>query len=145
VMPVCMSATMEPVAEVNPIPFNDECWEETFLKYVGTLFHIDERGYIWRVAIMRKGVVVPCSQRRAEQRAPNGYLRVRFMLNGIRHWASAHRIVYRYFKGEIPPNAIINHDDRMRGNNHPSNLIPASQSQNIMHGGRWKRESQIQN
>ncbi len=136
---------MEPVAEVNPVPFNDKHWENTFLKYVGTLFSIDAQGYIWRIAIMRKGVVTQCSPRRAEQTSTNGYLRVRFMLNGIRYWASAHRIVYKYFKGQIPPNAIINHDDCVRNNNHPDNLVPASQSQNVMHGGRWKREPEIQN
>ena len=128
-----------PVAEVDPVPHNDERAEEVILKYVGVLFRITEDGEIWRIAEMCRGIVTPCVPRRAEYKAANGYLRVRVMIHGVRIRASAHRLVYRFWVGEIPPNAIINHEDRVRNNNRPTNLKPMSQSDNIHHGGRWKR------
>ena len=127
------------VADVDPIPNNDERAEEIILKYVGALFQINSNGEIWRIAHMKAGVVKPCEARRAEYRRGNGYLRVRIMINGIRIRASAHRLVYRFWNGEIPTNAIINHEDCVRSNNRPANLKAMSQSDNVHHGGRWKR------
>lgn len=127
-----------PVAEVDPIPHNDERAEKIILKYVGVLFHINDEGEIWRIAEMRKGIITVCTPRRAEYPAANGYLRIRLMIHGIRIRVSAHRLVYRFFIGEIPTNAIINHEDCVRSNNRPSNLKAMSQSDNIYHGGRWK-------
>jgi len=128
-----------PVAKVDPVPHNDERAEEVILKYVGILFRINSDGEIWRIAYMRMGIVAPCEPRRAEYAAANGYLRVRLMINGVRIRASAHRLVYRFWVGEIPLNAVINHEDCKRDNNRPTNLKPMSQSDNIHHGGRWRR------
>jgi len=127
---------MRPVADIDPCPHNDERAEKIFLKYIGTLFEIDDDGHIWRIATMRSGTIIPCKRRRAEY-SRRGYLRVRFMINGIRIHVSAHRVIYRYFHGEIPKNAIINHKDLKRYNNLPSNLEPISQSDNVRHGRRW--------
>lgn len=132
-------AKLEPVAEIDPVPHNDDRAEEIILKYVGVLFHINSDGEIWRIAYMRKGSVVRCIPRRAEYTSKNGYLRVRVMINGVRIRASAHRLVYRFWIGEIPPNAVVNHEDCKRSNNRPTNLKAMSQSDNVHHGGRWKR------
>ncbi len=128
-----------PVADVDPVPHNDERAEEIILKYVGTLFLVNAMGEIWRIGYMCRGKVEPCIPRRAEYSSSNGYLRVRIMINGVRIRASAHRLVYRYWVGEIPPNAIVNHEDCIRTNNLPGNLRAMSQSDNIHHGGRWRR------
>ena len=133
---------MNALSDTDPVPHNDARSEEIFLKHVGTLFEIDEEGRIWRLAIRKNATkVVTCNPRvRAEEPAKNGYLRVRMQINGIRIHVSAHRVVYRYFKGEIPQNAIINHKDTDlgRAHNHPDNLEPTSQSYNVKHGRRWK-------
>ncbi len=129
---------LKPVAKINPIRENDPRNEEIILKYVGTLFRIDDDGKIWRIAETQQGKPVPCEPRRAEY-PRGGYLRIRTWVNGIRVRASAHRVVYRYFNGPIPPNAIINHKDDDRSNNRPDNLEPISQSANVHHGKRWRK------
>ena len=129
---------LKPVAKVNPIPENDARNEEILLKYVGTLFRIDDDGTIWRIAETRQGKAVPCEPRRAEYDRKN-YCRIRTWVNGIRVRASAHRLVYITFKGPIAPNAIINHIDGNRSNNHPDNLEAISQSANVRHGRRWRK------
>ncbi len=126
--------TVDPLPEVDPVPHIDDRAEEIILKHVGTLFRIDDDGTVWRIAWMQKGKRIPCEPRRAEYPRNDGYLRVRLMINGIRIRASAHRLVFRYFKGAIPRNAIINHGDGVRSNNHPDNLSPMSQSDNVHHG-----------
>jgi hypothetical protein len=127
-----------PAPDVDPIPHNDDRNEEIFLKYIGVLFQIDQDGRVWRIAEMRMGIISSCERRRAEYPS-KGYLRIRMSINGVRIRVSAHRIVYRHFKGDIPQNSIINHDDLKRSNNHPDNLLPASQSFNVKHGSRWKK------
>lgn len=131
---------LAPVAKRDPIPHCDRRNEEIFISYIGILFEIDEQGFIWRIAQMRRGKIIPTKRRRAEYSRKDGYLRVRMTLNGIRIRISAHRLVYRHFYGPIPPNAIINHKNPKLGRacNHPQNLEPLSQSQNIKHGQRWK-------
>jgi len=44
-----------------------------------------------------------------------------------------HRLVYIYFKGEIPYKMVINHIDGIKCNNHIDNLECITQSQNIQH------------
>lgn len=47
-----------------------------------------------------------------------------------------HRLVYRYFKGEIPKKMVINHLDGNKKNNHIDNLELTTQSENIKHAYR---------
>lgn len=131
---------LAPLADKDPIPHLDERNEEIFMRYVGILFEIDEQGCIWRIAQQCRGKITPVLKRRAEYPRKDGYLRVRMTLNGIRIRVSAHRLVYRYFHGPIPKCAIINHKHPELGRfcNHPQNLEPLSQSDNIKHGRRWK-------
>ena len=131
---------LAPLADKNPVPHLDERAEEIFMQYVGVLFEIDEDGRVWRIAEMCRGQIRVVERRRAEYPREDGYLRVRMGINGIRIRVSAHRLVYRYFYGPIPPNAIVNHKEPELGrdHNHPNNLEPLSQSNNIKHGRRWK-------
>lgn len=129
---------LKPVAKINPIRENDPRNEEIILKYVGTLFRIEDDGKIWRIAETRQGKPVPCEPRRAEYNR-DGYLRIRTWVNGIRVRASVHRVIYRYFKGPIPPNAIINHMNDKSWDCHPDNLEAISQSANVHHGRRWRK------
>lgn len=95
------------------------------------VFEIDGDGRIWRVGIMRRGVLEPCERRRAEYPATNGYLRIRVSVNGVRIRVSAHRVVWRYFFGDIPAGMIVDHENRKRSDNRPSNLEPVTQSVNV--------------
>lgn len=139
-LPNQSSSKMKPVSKRDPVPHCDQRNEEIFMRYVGILFEIDERGQIWRIAEMKRGKVYNVERRRAEYPRKDGYLRVRMTLNGIRIRVSAHRLVYRHFHGPIPPHAIVNHKEPELGrdHNHPDNLEPLSQSNNIKHGRRWK-------
>jgi len=131
---------MSSLSDTDPIPHNDERAEEIMLRYVGTCFEIDDEGRIWRIGEIHRGKFRKVKKRRAEYPRKDGYLRVRMIINGIRIRVSAHRLVYRYFHGPIPKNAIINHKkpELGRSHNHPENLEPLSQSNNIKHGRRWK-------
>ncbi len=58
------------------------------------------------------------------------------MLDGKRHHALAHRLVYRHFKGPIPAGLTVNHLNGMRGDNRPENLELATASEQKLHAIR---------
>lgn len=126
----------------DPVPHNDERAEELFLSLLGRVFEIDAEGRVWRIGIQRQGRVESCSPRRAEYRATNGYLRVRFRYYGIRVRVSAHRVVARYFFGDIARHHVIDHKDGERDHNWPGNLQPVTQKVNVLRGVRRKRKAQ---
>lgn len=125
-----------------PVPMNDARAEELFLSLLGRVFEIDAEGRIWRIGIQVQGRLEPCGLRRAEYQATNGYLRVRFRHYGVRVRVSAHRVVARYFFGEIARHHVIDHKDGERDNNHPENLEPVTQKVNVLRGVRRKRAAQ---
>ena len=57
-------------------------------------------------------------------------------IDGIFNSIGLHRLVYIYFKGEIPYKMIINHLDGDMSNNHIDNLELTTQSENIKHAYR---------
>lgn len=100
---------------------------------------IDPDGSIWRVAF-RQGRgrgggtrVVPCEPRRAENRIPLGYLQVRAMFDWHRYHGMAHRLVYRHFKGPIPPGLTVNHRNGVKDDNRPENLELATAAEQLEH------------
>jgi hypothetical protein len=95
-------------------------------------FRIDEAGRIWRLLEKQGRRVYPVHPpRRAEYPATNGYLRIRVSVNGIRIRVSAHRVVYRYFKGDIPAGCVIDHENEVRDDNSPGNLFARTQKENV--------------
>lgn len=66
---------------------------------------------------------------RVAGRINDGYIEVSFKGKKLR----AHRIVYAKFKGSLSPDLIINHEDGVRANNHPDNLVLDTQSYNNYH------------
>ncbi len=120
----------------------DERAEALVLSLVDAgVFEIDGDGRIWRVGIMKRGKLAACARRRAEYPSTNGYLRIRVSVNGVRIRVSAHRVVYRYHVGEIPPGKVIDHENRKRYDNRPGNLEPVTQRQNVRRALRLiKRE-----
>lgn len=105
-------------------------------------WEIDAKGRIWRVAV-RKGNrwgrtyrVIPCERRRVEHRTPRGYLQARATINGRRYHGGAHRLVWQYFNGDIPPGYEINHDNGLKDDNRPSNLLCGSSGANVAHAHR---------
>jgi hypothetical protein len=89
------------------------------------VFEIDAEGHVWRRA--RRGI------RRAEHRTPAGYLQVRWMTGGVRYYAGAHRLVWQHFNGDIPLGHEINHDNGLKDDNRPRNLVCGSGGENMKH------------
>lgn len=113
--------------------------EDVLVDYVGRgIFEIDPSGRVWRVGIMRRGSPIPCTRRRAENGQKGGYLQVRLMVDGHRHYASAHRLVYRHFFGPIPAGLVINHRNGVKHDNRPSNLEAVTYSENTKHAHRHR-------
>lgn len=105
-------------------------------------WQIDEAGRIWRTSTrtgLKKGGshLVPVERRRVEKRLPKGYLMVRAMLDGKRVCGLAHRVVWQHFKGDIPPGEEINHDNGLKDDNRPSNLLCGTAGANIEHAQRY--------
>lgn len=97
---------------------------------------IDNNGAIWRTR-ERKGnrngtlgrhLDPP---RRAENMNQNGYLRVAYRVNGQRVQAAAHRLVWTYFNGEIPDGYTIDHKNKIRDDNRPTNLDCIPHGKNV--------------
>lgn len=101
-------------------------------------FRIDQNGKIWKIKARRANrhsgatSIVPINARRAEN-STGEYMQVRLMIGKIRYAALAHRLVYRYWKGEIPSGMTINHLDGNKKNNSPNNLELATPSEQAIH------------
>lgn len=110
------------------------------------VFRVDSNGKIWRTCDWCEGKMkkLPHKEwRRAEYLSTNGYLRIRVSLRGIRIRVSAHRVVWRYFNGDIPRGCIIDHIDENRMNNRPTNLEPVTQSENAKRSIERKRRKKV--
>lgn len=86
-------------------------------------FNVDSDGRVWR------------SGKRAEHRV-GGYLQVRVMIDGIRYYTCAHRLVWRALNGPIPVGMVINHKNGRKDDNRPSNLEVITYSANTAHAHR---------
>ena len=105
---------------------------------------IDEQGQIWRV--VKRGwdrwqqvtIARPCKRVRAENDT-GAYLMIRAMTDGTRVCTGAHRLVFRHFKGQIPPGLTVNHENGVKKDNRPENLTLASYSDQARHALRVLR------
>jgi hypothetical protein len=99
---------------------------------------IDAEGRIWR--LMKRGwdrwqnktVTRPCRRVRAENDV-GAYLMIRSMWNRERVCTGAHRLVFRHFKGPIPPGITVNHENGQKKDNRPENLTLATYSAQARH------------
>ncbi|MGL5013605.1 MAG: HNH endonuclease signature motif containing protein [Bacteroidales bacterium] len=93
----------------------------------GKLYTITEYGDVYK--IRGKGFKVPFPDKK-------GYLRlmVPFKFGGPYDNQFVHRLVYKAFHGEIPPDMTVDHIDSDRLNNHYSNLQLLSQTDNAIKG-----------
>lgn len=80
--------------------------------------------------------MIPVKRRRVEKPLPDGYLQVRAMVDGKRMHCGAHRLVWQNFKGDIPPAYEINHDNGLKDDNRPTNLLCGTSGQNASHAHR---------
>lgn len=70
---------------------------------------------------------------RAEHRLPSGYLQVKVMVDGVRHYTSAHRLVWLALNGTIPHGYLVNHKNGIKDDNRPENLELNTPSENLRH------------
>ena len=98
----------------------------------GSVWRVRKRGWDrWKKqAVSRK-----CKRVRAEH-DQGDYLQVRVMVDGVRVYALAHRLVFRHFKGPIPVGLTVNHEDGKKKRNHPDNLTLANYSEQQIHATR---------
>jgi hypothetical protein len=106
---------------------------------------IDPDGSIWRVQTRtRTGRLKTLPEpTRADYERPDGYRRGRAGVDGREVTASANHMVWMATNRRIvPPRHEINHLDGKRGNNHPTNLEPATKGEVLRHAyqklGRWR-------
>jgi hypothetical protein len=110
-------------------------YEEQFMEHVAKgEFSVDESGRIWKHISLHTGPINP--PRRAERGKTGHYLQVRFMHEGKRLSATAHRAVYRALKGPIPNGCEVNHDNGVKDDNRPRNLLSDTPSGNTAHAHR---------
>lgn len=119
--------------------------ELLILTVVGSALRIDADGAIWRVGASPGGLgngelgarpVKPIVPRRAEQRRPDGYLRVYVGVPthpGASLRALAHRVVWAFHNGPIPEGMEINHKNGIRDDNRLENLEILTPSANVRH------------
>jgi hypothetical protein len=95
----------------------------------GTIWRLRKRGWNrWK----KMAVSRPCKRVRAEHDCGD-YLQVRIMIDGVRVYALAHRLVFRHLKGPIPHGLTVNHKDGKKKRNAPDNLELATYSQQQIH------------
>jgi len=110
-------------------------YEEQFMQYIAAgEFSVDGEGRIWRHFDRRSGRL--STPRRAERGERGGYMQVRFFHEGKRLAATAHRIVFRVLKGPIPAGCEVNHDNGIKDDNRPNNLLSETPSGNKKHASR---------
>lgn len=98
----------------------------------GTIWRIRKRGWDrWK----QQAVSRPCKPIRAEHDSGE-YYQVRIMIDKERVYALAHRLVYRHFKGYIPEDLTVNHENGTKKDNHPDNLVLATYSEQQIHATR---------
>jgi len=68
-----------------------------------------------------------------QQKHEAGYLRVGLMVEGKKKNKRVHRLVWEYFKGDIPRELQINHLNGIKDDNRLINLEITTQSKNIKH------------
>ena len=113
--------------------------EQVFLSLVrsGEL-GIDQDGQIWRLKKRggnpnRNYAIRECQRKRLEYKQRDGYLLVTTTIGGVRTVTGAHRVVWAYFNGPIPPGMTINHKNGLKSDNRPINLELATYSENRIH------------
>jgi len=100
--------------------------------FVGRIWRLKEyKGYGKKKGQHQLLKVFPV--RRAEHQLPTGYLQIRCTLNGKRLLCPAHRLVWQYFYGDIPPKLYINHKNGIKKDNRPENLELLTHSENDKH------------
>ena len=74
--------------------------------------------------------------KRAEHLLPSGYMQVRVMVNSVRYYTCAHRLVWHAINGAIPEGMVINHLNGVKYDNRPENLQLVTPSENAAHAHR---------
>ena len=119
------------------------CHERKVIKRVqGGELVVDGFGRVWKIRRQSgrpDGSSVATyykDPKRAERKSGGGYLQVAATVNGRRYYASAHRLVWQHFFGDIPDGMQINHKNGIKDDNMPGNLEIVTPSENNKHAIR---------
>lgn len=116
--------------------------EREVVKWIGSVFEIDSKGRVWRIANrayltgQKCFEIRPTKRRRAEHSRKTGYLQIFFMVNHKKYCTGAHRLVWQYFFGDIPKGLEINHVNGIKNDNRPKNLELVTPAEQAAHAFR---------
>jgi hypothetical protein len=116
--------------------------EKVFLDLLNLgIFSIDAEGRVWRhFRRTRLGQWKACKTVRADRPHPYGYRRVRACIDYQLFEIYAHRLVWLWKVGEIPPELVVSHKDITRpDDNRPSSLELVPRSVTIAKGHTRRR------
>lgn len=102
----------------------------------GGVYAVDDEGVVWSSVLPYKRDRTPTAEWR--QLRPHldrdGYLYVYLRADRrCQRKAKIHQLIFAAFHGELPDGHEINHDDGVKRNNRPSNLVSCTHAENMKH------------
>lgn len=103
---------------------------------------IDAEGRIWRLARRTRDrwggppKSTPVTRQIADRAGTAGYRNIRAMVDGKRMTALSHRLVWLHRHGPIPDGMTVNHKNGDKGDNRPTNLDLATDSEQQIHANQ---------
>ena len=137
-------ATDQPTTVAVHVPSNHRQAERRLIALVHAgVYEIDSHGQVWKIARQVRNRwdlasirYVPYPRRRAEKRMRSGYLLLSASISSAMVIGLAHRLVWQYFRGDIPDGLVINHRNGLKDDNRPDNLEVVTPSGNTKHAYR---------
>ncbi len=111
--------------------------EALFLELVKAgIFKLTKQGEIFRVKKGHKewnGEFRDCKPKLLNHKNYKGYVRLTIRIDKIRIHIFGHRMIWMFFKGDIPEELQINHKNGIKDDNRLSNLELMSNSEQMLH------------
>lgn len=121
------------------LPKNAE--EFVYRAVVAGELEVDRQGRLWRLGrrVWDRSIAgtrfLPCKRRRAGNFAGD-YVTISLEIEGTKLVTGVHRLVWRHFRGPLPPGLTINHKNGNKKDNRLSNLELATSSEQLRHACR---------
>lgn len=117
--------------------------ERVFKKHIEKgFFELDKNGNIKRCKkyeanFGRKRKIVNCTPKLITRKVKE-YIQLTITINDRLWCVYAHRILWIYFNGEIPPNLEIHHENTIRSDNSLTNLELVTHSENSIYAKKFR-------